>query len=69
MRLSLKPVWVALFGSTFISTLNAAELNLRVIETTDLHANMMDYDYYKDAPSSVIGLVRAADYESTALTD
>lgn len=61
MRLSLKPVWVALFGSTFISTLNAAELNLRVIETTDLHANMMDYDYYKDAPSSVIGLVRAAD--------
>ncbi|OBW96223.1 2', 3'-cyclic nucleotide 2'-phosphodiesterase [Gallibacterium salpingitidis] len=62
MRFSLKPVCVALFGGALVSvTINAAELNLRVIETTDLHANMMDYDYYKDAPSSALGLVRAAD--------
>ncbi|MGS0468133.1 metallophosphoesterase [Cobetia marina] len=39
---------------------NAAMLSLRVIETTDIHANVMDYDYYKDRPSVRIGLVRAA---------
>ncbi|MFC0324042.1 2',3'-cyclic-nucleotide 2'-phosphodiesterase [Gallibacterium melopsittaci] len=62
MRFSLKPVWIALFGGSLVSAyVSAAELNLRVIETTDLHANMMDYDYYKDSPSSAIGLVRAAD--------
>lgn len=38
----------------------AATLSLRVIETTDIHANVMDFDYYKDRPSVRIGLVRAA---------
>lgn len=62
MRFSLKPVFWAMFGGALMSAYaTAAELNLRVIETTDLHANMMDYDYYKDAPSSALGLVRAAD--------
>jgi len=26
----------------------AATIDLRVLETTDLHTNMMDFDYYKD---------------------
>lgn len=38
----------------------ADTINLRVVETTDIHANVMDYDYYKDKPSEKIGLVRAA---------
>ncbi|WP_105901743.1 2',3'-cyclic-nucleotide 2'-phosphodiesterase [Vibrio gangliei] len=38
----------------------ADTINLRIIETTDIHANVMDYDYYKDKPSDKIGLVRAA---------
>lgn len=46
-----------------ISMVNPAfadTIHLRVIETTDIHANVMDYDYYKDKPSEKIGLVRAA---------
>lgn len=35
-------------------------LQLRILETTDIHANVMDYDYYKDAPCEEIGLVRTA---------
>ena len=38
----------------------ADTIKLRVVETTDIHANIMDYDYYKDKPSNQIGLVRAA---------
>ncbi len=45
----------AVSGSAFADT-----INLRVIETTDIHTNVMDYDYYKNKPSQKIGLVRAA---------
>ncbi|MBA0182109.1 2',3'-cyclic-nucleotide 2'-phosphodiesterase, partial [Pectobacterium carotovorum] len=38
----------------------AATVDLRVLETTDLHSNMMDYDYYKDSPTDKFGLVRTA---------
>ena len=38
----------------------AATLDLRVLETTDLHSNMMDFDYYKDKPTKKFGLVRTA---------
>ncbi len=49
-----------LIGLGLTSLADAATLNLRIIETTDLHANMMDYNYYRDKPSEKIGLVRAA---------
>ena len=38
----------------------AATVDLRVLETTDLHSNMMDFDYYKDTPTDKFGLVRTA---------
>ncbi|MDW6018762.1 2',3'-cyclic-nucleotide 2'-phosphodiesterase [Vibrio plantisponsor] len=38
----------------------ADTIKLRIIETTDIHTNVMDYDYYKDKPSEQIGLTRAA---------
>ncbi len=42
------------FSATLLATLiaasvNAATVDLRIMETTDLHSNMMDFDYYKDA--------------------
>ncbi len=37
-----------------------ATVDLRVLETTDLHSNMMDFDYYKDTPTEKYGLVRTA---------
>jgi 2',3'-cyclic-nucleotide 2'-phosphodiesterase/3'-nucleotidase len=41
-------------------TANAATVDLRIMETTDLHSNMMDFDYYKDKPTDKFGLVRTA---------
>lgn len=40
--------------------LHAATVDLRVLETTDLHSNMMDFDYYKDTPTDRFGLARTA---------
>ena len=42
------------------ATVQAATVDLRVLETTDLHSNMMDFDYYKDTPTEKFGLVRTA---------
>ena len=40
--------------------LGAATVDFRVMETTDLHSNMMDFDYYKDRPDDKFGLTRTA---------
>ncbi len=57
MKHALAPGLVALFVTT---TLHAATVDLRILETTDLHSNMMDFDYYKDTPTDKFGLVRTA---------
>lgn len=51
---------VVLSGVTISAGLLAATLELRVMETTDLHANVMDFDYYKGEPSEELGLARVA---------
>lgn len=53
------------FSATLLATLiaasvQAATVDLRILETTDLHSNMMDFDYYKDTPVEKFGLVRTA---------
>ena len=53
------------FSATLLATLiaasvNAATVDLRILETTDLHSNMMDFDYYKDSATEKFGLVRTA---------
>jgi 2',3'-cyclic-nucleotide 2'-phosphodiesterase/3'-nucleotidase len=42
--------------------ITAAEstLEIRIIETTDLHSNVVDFDYYKNIPTAKIGLARTA---------
>ncbi|MCG8520009.1 MAG: bifunctional 2',3'-cyclic-nucleotide 2'-phosphodiesterase/3'-nucleotidase [Pseudomonadales bacterium] len=37
-----------------------ATVDLRVMETTDIHANVMDYSYYGDKTDPKVGLVRTA---------
>lgn len=37
-----------------------ANVDLRIMETTDVHTNLMNYDYYKNAPSDSVGLVKTA---------
>ncbi|HDW0120431.1 TPA: bifunctional 2',3'-cyclic-nucleotide 2'-phosphodiesterase/3'-nucleotidase [Enterobacter asburiae] len=53
------------FSATLLATLiaasvQAATVDLRILETTDLHSNMMYFDYYKDTPTEKFGLVRTA---------
>ncbi|WP_419904162.1 bifunctional 2',3'-cyclic-nucleotide 2'-phosphodiesterase/3'-nucleotidase [Kiloniella sp.] len=43
-----------------LSTASATEVQLRIMETTDIHVNVVDYDYYKDKPSVAVGLARTA---------
>lgn len=38
----------------------AAQIELRILETSDLHTNIMDYDYYKTQYDAKIGLARTA---------
>ncbi|WP_128894915.1 bifunctional 2',3'-cyclic-nucleotide 2'-phosphodiesterase/3'-nucleotidase [Longirhabdus pacifica] len=37
-----------------------ATLNLRIMETTDIHVNVLNYDYYKDEATDEYGLVKTA---------
>ncbi|MEQ9918700.1 bifunctional 2',3'-cyclic-nucleotide 2'-phosphodiesterase/3'-nucleotidase [Pectobacterium aroidearum] len=51
---------LSLLATLVATTVHAATVDLRVLETTDLHSNMMDFDYYKDTPTDKFGLVRTA---------
>ena len=53
------------FSATMLAMLvatgaHAATVDLRILETSDLHSNMMDFDYYKDTTTEKFGLVRTA---------
>ena len=39
---------------------NTPRVDLRLMETTDIHANVMDYNYYSDSVDNGHGLVRTA---------
>ncbi|WP_028865375.1 bifunctional 2',3'-cyclic-nucleotide 2'-phosphodiesterase/3'-nucleotidase [Psychromonas aquimarina] len=39
---------------------SSAQVTLRIMETTDLHSNIMDYDYYQSRTDPTIGLARTA---------
>ncbi|MFA0086916.1 bifunctional 2',3'-cyclic-nucleotide 2'-phosphodiesterase/3'-nucleotidase [Vibrio sp. 10N.261.51.F12] len=62
MKVAVKPISIAVLGGmlAIAGPVMADEIKLRIIETTDIHTNVMDYDYYKDKPSQKIGLARAA---------
>lgn len=66
MKTQIKPLALACLALTGFSSAYAETLNLRIIETTDLHTNMMDYNYYRDKSTEKLGLVRAADLIKTA---
>ncbi|CAN5123501.1 bifunctional 2',3'-cyclic-nucleotide 2'-phosphodiesterase/3'-nucleotidase [soil metagenome] len=38
----------------------AGQAHLRIMETTDIHVNLMPYDYYADKPNDTMGLSRTA---------
>ncbi|MDA0149517.1 2',3'-cyclic-nucleotide 2'-phosphodiesterase [Vibrio sp. LaRot3] len=62
MKVAVKPLSIAVLGGmlTMAVPAMADTIKLRIVETTDIHTNVMDYDYYKDKPSLKIGLTRTA---------
>ncbi len=46
------------FSASFSNASSAAELKLRIMETTDLHMNFLNYDYYQDKPTDAFGVNR-----------
>lgn len=48
----------ALLAGTSLAA--AAELKLRVLATTDIHMNLVDFDFVRDKPDETIGLNRTA---------
>ena len=53
LTLSLLPLLIS-------GTLQAATVDLRIMETTDLHGNMMNFDYFKDQNIDTFGLTKTA---------
>lgn len=44
----------------FAARASANQAHLRLMETTDIHVNLMPYDYYADKPNDTLGLARTA---------
>lgn len=55
-----KRLLVLLAGLALLHPAWAQQLKLRLLETTDVHMYLMDYDYYQDKPSAEYGLARTA---------
>ena len=49
-----------LLGLALLSAASAQTLELRLMETTDLHTNVVPYDYYQDAETDAFGLAKTA---------
>lgn len=58
-----RPALIALALAGLLATAapaHAATLKLRILETTDVHMNLLDWDYYQDRATTDYGLARAA---------
>lgn len=51
---------VTLLATLIAASVQGAQVELRLMETADLHSNMMDFDYYRDSATEKFGLVRTA---------
>lgn len=43
-----------------VAPVEGANVDVRILSTTDLHTNLVNYDYYQDKPSQTIGLAKTA---------
>lgn len=60
MKLLLRQI-VTLTGCAVLAGIaQAAEVKLRLLETTDVHMHLLNYDYYQDKPSEQFGLAKTA---------
>lgn len=54
---------------TYANVLNEDIVKLRLLETTDIHVNVMNYDYYQDKEVNDYGLARTASLIKKARTE
>ncbi|MFC0180932.1 bifunctional 2',3'-cyclic-nucleotide 2'-phosphodiesterase/3'-nucleotidase [Thorsellia kenyensis] len=60
-RLKIAKLCTLISGVLLMTTsAYSSTVSVRVLETSDLHANMMDFDYYTLKPTTKFGLVRTA---------
>ena len=52
-------ILAGLAATCLAAACGAVELKLRIMETTDVHMNLLSYDYYQDRPTDQYGLSRA----------
>jgi 2',3'-cyclic-nucleotide 2'-phosphodiesterase / 3'-nucleotidase len=57
--LTTLPALVAALLAASFAPLQAAELKLRLMETTDVHMNLLNYDYYQDKTTDAFGLAKS----------
>lgn len=55
-------------GATPASAQGIGTVRLRLLETTDIHVNIVNYDYYRDAPDQTVGLAKIATLVDAART-
>jgi 2',3'-cyclic-nucleotide 2'-phosphodiesterase/3'-nucleotidase len=65
---------LCLIASTLANVPNAKAaadptVELRILETTDIHVGLMNYDYYQDKPTDEYGLVRTSTLINQARTE
>nr|WP_276903299.1 bifunctional 2',3'-cyclic-nucleotide 2'-phosphodiesterase/3'-nucleotidase [Frischella perrara] len=56
----MKIIKLSLLISLMMNMAFASTVDLRILETSDVHANMMDYDFYKDDYTARFGFARTA---------
>ncbi|WP_412029514.1 2',3'-cyclic-nucleotide 2'-phosphodiesterase [Deinococcus yunweiensis] len=58
-----------LIGALLLGAAGAQTVDLRILETTDLHTNALGYDYYQDKPTGEYGLEYTATLIKQARTE
>ena len=52
--------WVGAHAQEQAQESTGATVKLRILETTDIHTNIVNYDYYRDEPTDEFGLAKTA---------
>jgi 2',3'-cyclic-nucleotide 2'-phosphodiesterase/3'-nucleotidase len=55
----IRTLGLGCFALLLCSAAQGAEVRLRILETTDVHMNLLSYDYYQDKTTDQYGLARA----------
>ena len=58
-NIGIRLIACGIASALFSGLASAAEVRLRIMETTDVHMNLMNYDYYQDKATDQYGLSKA----------